>query len=208
VTDARLFFPATSRNRDPIIARLRDVLAPPITSVLEIASGSGEHAVAFARAMPWLIWQPTDVDPQHLASIDAWREHEHLANVQPARMLDVGERSFPDRVDAVFCANLIHIAPWEVALGLVACAQTVLSPGGVLVTYGPYRRGGAHTAPSNEAFDASLRSRDPRWGVRDMEALEGAAEGFVQEAVHPMPANNFLLVFRRRAAPTEAQPTE
>jgi SAM-dependent methyltransferase len=197
-TDARLYFPATTRNREPLAAVLREVFAPPVARVLEIASGSGEHAVAFTAALPWLTWQPTDADPAHLASIDAWRAATPGAAIAPARRLDLLVDPWPPGpFDAIFCANLIHIAPWEVAEALCAGAAALLPPGGLLVTYGPYKRGGVHTAPSNEAFDASLRARDPRWGVRDLEALVAAAGGFALEQVVPMPANNFTVVLRR-----------
>ena len=196
--DARLSFPATGRNREPILAELCEIFRPPVEAVLEIASGSGEHAVYFARAMQWLTWQPTDADPVHRASIDAWRLHENLPNVREALSLDVTADPWPAGPwGGVFCANLVHIAPWDVGLALLRGVREALVPGGALVLYGPYKRLGRHTAPSNEAFDASLRSRDARWGVRDVEALEAAAEGLALESVRPMPANNFTLVFRR-----------
>jgi SAM-dependent methyltransferase len=189
----RLEFPAAARNRDPILAVLRNVFQPPIVRVLEIGSGSGEHAVHFAREMPSLVWQPSDVEPAHLASIDAWREQ--VTNVLPALRLDPRTDPLP-ACDAIFCANVIHIAPWGVALAIVAGARA-LPVGAPLVFYGPFRRDGKHTAPSNEAFDASLRSRDPEWGVRDVAELAAAAEGFVLESVHEMPANNLTVVLRR-----------
>ena len=192
----RLQFPATARNRDPILEVIRPLLAAPVARVLEVASGSGEHAVHFAAAMPWLRWQPTDPEPAHVASCDAWATD--VANMLPAVNLDVTEGPWPSGPwDAVYCANMVHIAPWEAAIALFHGAASVLSPGGRLLTYGPYRLAGAHTAPSNEAFDASLRARDPRWGVRDVEALAALEPRLQLEARIAMPANNMLLVFRR-----------
>jgi len=189
--------PAALRNREPI----REVLArhlPGTGTVLMIAEGSGEHAVHFARAFPALTWIPSDVDPEALASIAAWREDSALANLAPAVQLDVTAPRWPvDRADAITCINMVHISPWEATLGLFAGAARTLAPGALLYLYGPYRFGGAFTAPSNEAFDQSLRARDPRWGVRDLRDLEAAATGFSLGEVIAMPANNHSLVFRR-----------
>ena len=189
--------PAALRNREPI----REVLArhlPGTGTVLMIAEGSGEHAVHFARAFPALTWIPSDVDPDALASIAAWREDSALANLAPAVQLDVTAPRWPvDRADAITCINMVHISPWEATLGLFAGAARTLAPGALLYLYGPYRFGGAFTAPSNEAFDQSLRARDPRWGVRDLRDLEAAATGFSLGEVIAMPANNHSLVFRR-----------
>ena len=194
----RLFFPATARNRGPISEVLATLFARPCHRVLEVASGSGEHAVAFAADFPHLQWFPTDADPAHLESIDAWREYTGLTNVAPARRLDLLQDAWPElQVDAVFCANLIHIAPWEVTEALLRGAATVLGAGGQLVLYGPYRRKGVQTAPSNEAFDASLRARDPRWGVRDLETVVATANGFRLAQVVEMPANNLMVVLGR-----------
>jgi hypothetical protein len=192
---ARLQFPATARNRDPLL----DVLRPrlPAGRVLEVASGSGEHAVYFAAALPHLVWQPTDLEPEHLASIEAWRAETGLPNVLPGLRLDT-LGAWPDgRYDALFCANMVHIAPWPVAEALFAGAARLLPAGAPLLTYGPYTFDGAHTAPSNVSFDASLRARNPEWGVRDVAALAAAAPGFRLEESVPMPANNFCLVWRR-----------
>ncbi|MCC6902284.1 MAG: DUF938 domain-containing protein [Polyangiaceae bacterium] len=197
--DARRFAPATERNREPILEVLRRFLRPE-ARVLEIAAGSGEHACFFAARLPVAEWQPTDPDADSRASIDAWRAHVRLDQVRPALALDVTAEPWPvTRTDAVVCINMIHISPWAATLGLMRGATRVLEPGGVLFLYGPYRRSGAHTAPSNEAFDASLRARDPSWGVRDLEAVTRAAEdaGLVSEEVVAMPANNFAVVFRR-----------
>ncbi len=168
--------------------------------MLEIACGSGQHAVWFAAALPGVIWLPTDRDPLHVASTDAWCAHTGVANVLPARLLDVRRDPWPDGpFDVVYCANLVHIAPWEVAEALLAGARAVVPTEGQLVLYGPYRLGGAHTAPSNAAFDASLRERDPAWGVRDAEAIVAAASGFVLERRVEMPAENQMLILRRVA---------
>lgn len=200
MTDARRFAPATERNRAPLLEVLRRTL-PSAGDVLEVASGTGEHAVYFAAALPALRFWPTDPAHESLASIDAWRTHAALANVMPARALDVRDASWPlERCDALLCVNMIHIAPWACTEALFHGARARLPAGAPLVTYGPYRRGGAHTAPSNEAFDAQLRERNPAWGVRDIEAVTGVAEeaGFALAEVIEMPANNLTLCFRRR----------
>lgn len=178
-------------------------MLPAAGHVLEIASGTGQHVAHFARGLPGLTFQPSEVDADRHASIEAWIAHGKLANVRPPIAFDVTRLPWPVRAaDAVVCLNMIHISPWEATLALMRGAGEILSPGGVLVTYGPYARGGAHTAPSNEAFDASLKARDPRWGVRDMEAVAEAAgeAGLEFEEAVPMPANNFTLVFRREQA--------
>ncbi len=198
----RLHAPAAERNAAPILDVLRSAL-PARGTVLEIASGTGQHAVHFASALPGVDWQPSDADPRARASVSAWRAHTGLANLREPLDLDVRREPWPiGEVDAIVCINMIHIAPWEAAVALLKGAGARLAVGGALVLYGPYRRGGAHTAPSNAAFDADLRARDPSWGVRDMEAVEAlaAAERLVCEAVVAMPANNFSLVFRRQAA--------
>lgn len=206
MTDPRRFAPATARNREPILAVLREVI-PAGATVLEVASGSGEHAVFFSRELPVASWQPTDPDPDALASIDAWRVHESAPRVLPALALDVCREPWPaERADVVVCINLIHISPWESCEALMRGAARVLSARGVLFLYGPYRRGGAHTAPSNQAFDESLRARDPRWGVRDLEEVERVARdrGLILERIAAMPANNFSLVFRNSGGPSSA----
>ena len=200
--DRRQYSPSTARNRAPILTVLQRVL-PPDARVLEIASGSGEHAVHVARAMPGLTWQTSDPDPDARASTAAWIEAEHLDNVLAPRRIDVRqtvwgvEDSAP--YDAIVAINMIHISPWEATLGLLAGASRLLRAGGVLYTYGPYMRDGRHTAPSNAAFDASLKARDSFWGVRDVRDVESAAaiqELALQEIVD-MPANNLSLVFVR-----------
>ena len=188
--------PAAARNRGPILEVLRRHL-PAKGLVLEIASGSGEHAVHFAEGLPDLVFQPSDPDPEARASIDDWASG--LDNVRPALVLDATSPNWPiERADAVVCVNMIHIAPWEAAVGLIAGAARLLPPKGVLYLYGPYRRDGWPTAPSNEAFDRELRQRNPAWGVRDLEAVTAlaGAQGFTAPEVVEMPANNLSVVFR------------
>jgi cyclopropane fatty-acyl-phospholipid synthase-like methyltransferase len=198
----RLTSPATARNREPILEVLQRILAPR-ARVLELASGAGEHAVFCARAMPGVTWQPSDPDPDARASIAAWIAEEGLANVLAPRAIDVREDQWGLETEAPFDAlvaiNMIHISPWAATLGLMAGARRLLAAGGVLYTYGPYRRDGAHTAPSNEAFDLSLKSRDSLWGVRDIADVERAAQNQDLKLVEivAMPANNFSLVFQR-----------
>jgi SAM-dependent methyltransferase len=197
--------PAAERNKGPILEVLRRAL-PASGLALEIASGTGQHAVHFARALPAWRWQPSELDPAMRRSIAARIAAEGLANVAAPIELDVERLPWPvAAADAVLAINLVHIAPWSTAQALVEGARCVLPTGGVLFLYGPFRRSGAHTAPSNERFDAELRAQDPRWGVRDMEAVAGLAAGAglaLEEAV-AMPANNFSLVFRRRAPRAE-----
>jgi SAM-dependent methyltransferase len=199
VHDPRKFAAATARNREPILEVLRRVL-PERGVVLEIASGTGEHGVHFARNLPGLEWQPSDADDGALASIAGWRAHEGLANLREPVRIDVTADAWPvATVDAVFCANMIHIAPWECALGLVRGVGRHLRSGGVFVLYGPFRIDGQHTASSNERFDADLRARDPSWGVRELADVIAQAEPHglhLRERV-AMPANNFSLVFDR-----------
>ncbi|CAG9200941.1 SAM-dependent methyltransferases [Paraburkholderia sabiae] len=192
--------PAAERNREPILAVLERVL-PASGTVLEIASGTGQHAIHFAAALPKLVWQPSDPGEDARASIAAWTAHSGLANVRAPLALDVRDASWGiDAAAAIVCINMIHISPWESAQALIGGAGRLLQTGGVLFLYGPYRRGGAHTAPSNAAFDAQLRSRDPSWGVRDMEDVVALADaaGFDSDEPVEMPANNFCLVFRKR----------
>jgi SAM-dependent methyltransferase len=194
--------PAVARNRDPILAVLRRVLPAPGT-VLEIASGTGEHAVYFAAALAHLTWQPTDPDPDARASIAAYREASQLPNLKPVLALDACAPEWPvTRADAIVSINMIHIAPWSAAEGLMAGAGRRLAGGGVLYLYGPFKENGVHTAPSNAAFDASLRTRDPEWGVRDTGEVAALARrnglALVERVV--MPANNLSLVFRHQAS--------
>ncbi len=191
--------PATARNRQPIL----DVLRPRLPAegvVLEIASGSGEHIVHFAAALPGLVFQPSDPNAEARASIDDWIQSEGLGNVRPALALDATGDAWPiERADAVLCCNMIHIAPWEAAVGLISGAARILAEGGILYLYGPYRRDGRHTAPSNEAFDRDLRQRNTAWGVRDLETVAkiAAAQGFTSPEIIDMPANNLSLLFKR-----------
>jgi len=197
--EARLYAPAAARNRQPILDVLKGHL-PGRGLVLEVASGTGEHVVHFAQGCPALTFQPSDLDPAHRASIDAWSAALGLANVRPAIALDAAADAWPlDVADALLCINMIHIAPWAAAEGLMRGAGRVLALGGVLYLYGPYKRGGRHTAPSNAAFDASLKAQSPAWGVRDLEAIAAlaAAQGFGEPVIIEMPANNLSLVFRK-----------
>ncbi len=197
MSDPRIAAPAASRNRDPILEVLRRVL-PARGKLLELASGSGEHALHFARALPGITFQPSDPDEARRASIAAYAADAKLTNLLPPIELDA-TGIWPDvSADAVLCINMIHIAPWAATEGLVRGAAKL---GAMLVTYGPYRRRGIHTALSNEAFDADLRGRNPAWGIRDVEAVAGlaAANGYASPEVVPMPANNFVLAFRRPA---------
>jgi SAM-dependent methyltransferase len=195
-----LYAAATERNREPILAVLRRVL-PPEGLVLEVASGTGQHVVFFAGALPALRWQPTDPSPLHLDSIRAWIAASAADNVAEPLALDVEQAPWPiARVDAVLNINMIHIAPWSAAVALFQGAARILAPAGVLFLYGPFKREGQHTADSNQRFDERLRKEDPRWGVRDLgevQALAGAA-GFTKAEVLAMPANNLSLVFRLR----------
>lgn len=197
------YAPAADRNRGPILAAIRDVL-PAAGLVLEIASGTGQHATFFAAALPGLTFVPSDVDPVNLESIRAHVAEAKLANLRPPLRIDVTDQDWAIAgADAVICSNMLHIAPWAATLGLFRGAGRLLPAGAPLVTYGPYRFAGAFTAPSNAAFDASLRARDPRWGVRDVADVERVAveQGFSLEQTIEMPANNHLLVFRRGPRP-------
>ncbi len=198
--DARQYAPATARNREAILAVLQRVL-PHAGRVLELAAGSGEHAVFFAAAMLGLRWQPSDPDLTARASIAAWIAAEGVSNVAPPLDIDVSAADWKagEGYDAVLAINLIHISPWEATLGLMAGAARVLAPGGLLITYGPYKRDGVHTASSNEAFEGWLKARDECFGVRNMADVEVAAnaQGLTLRGVVEMPANNFTLVFER-----------
>jgi SAM-dependent methyltransferase len=192
--------PAATRNRDPILGVLRDHL-PPSVWVLEIASGTGEHAVWFSRALPALTWQPTDQDEAALLSIAAWRDTAGLPNLLPPLHLDAAAATWPvAQADAVVAINLVHIVPWAITQGLIAGAARVLTPGGLLFLYGPFREKGVHTAAGNAAFDADLRARNSSWGVRDLDEITALALPLgldVPERI-AMPANNLSVVFRRR----------
>jgi SAM-dependent methyltransferase len=191
--------PAAERNREPIAAVLTEEL-PAAGLVLEVASGTGEHAAHFARTFAALSWQPSDADADSRASIEAWREEEPLANLLPPIDLDASSRPWAvTQADAVLCINMVHISPLAATEGLVAGAAQVLPPGGPLILYGPYLEAGVDTAPSNLAFDASLRSRNPAWGLRSVDWLDDLAAdlGFQRTRRVAMPANNLMLVYRK-----------
>ncbi|MEM8602368.1 MAG: DUF938 domain-containing protein [Cyanobacteria bacterium P01_H01_bin.121] len=208
--DQRQYAPATQRNREAILAVLTAVL-PTTGQVLEISSGTGEHAVFFAQHFPQLSWQPSDISPVALASIEAWRTHTlaetELPNLHPPLSLNVCDVPWPVETEplatqlgsirAIVNINMIHISPWSSCLGLFAGAARILPEGYPLYLYGPFKQQGQHTAPSNEAFDTSLRSQNSEWGVRDLEAVQEIAANhqFVVQQVQPMPANNLSVVF-------------
>ncbi|MFS8037684.1 DUF938 domain-containing protein [Xanthobacter sp. AM11] len=197
--EARRSAPAVARNRGPIGELLLPLL-PASGLVLEIASGTGEHAVHFARQTPRLTWQPSDPTPEARASIAAWIAAEHLPNLRPPLALDAAAEDWPiGQVDAVLCVNMIHISPWEATLGLMRGAAARLPEGGLLFIYGPFRQDHVPTAPSNEAFDAELKRSNPRWGLRNLADVEAcaAASGLARAQVLEMPANNLSVVFRK-----------
>jgi hypothetical protein len=190
--------PAAARNREPIAAVLREVL-PARGTILEVASGTGEHAVHFASLWPGLRWQPSDPDPEAIASIQAWRAEAGLPNLAEPVQLDAAAPKWAvEAADAILCINMVHISPWKATEGLIRGAASLLPPGAPLVLYGPYRRAGVPTAPSNEAFDASLRARNPQWGLREVTAVAAEAErhGLRFDRLFEMPANNLTIVFR------------
>ncbi|MFV3074012.1 DUF938 domain-containing protein [Niveispirillum fermenti] len=206
MTDDKRHAPATLRNRQPLLEALRPRL-PETGLLLEIASGSGEHALFLAANLPGLIIQPSDPDGAARASIRAWAAEAALPNLRPplainATQPDKWSDEWPGSAapDAILCVNMIHIAPWQAAIGLFTGAGRLLSPGAPLLLYGPYRRDGRHTADSNAAFDADLRARNPAWGVRDLETVAELADsqGFGAPDIIQMPANNLTLCFRRR----------
>ncbi|MGK7911213.1 MAG: DUF938 domain-containing protein [Synechococcus sp.] len=208
----RKYAPATQRNRDPILVVLQQIL-PASGTVLEVASGTGEHAVYFSRHLPQLTWLPSDPNPIARASIAAWRARSGIAMLHPAIELDASQNRWPVElsgteleplvlptpISAIVNINMIHISPWSACLGLLAGAGRILPEGGVLYLYGPYQRNGQHTAPSNAAFDLSLRSQNPAWGVRHLEDVVKAAtaEGLSLLKTVEMPANNLSVVFHK-----------
>lgn len=199
--DLRRYAPAVQRNLDPILSVLPRLL-PAEGLVLEVASGTGEHAVAFAQRFPALTIQPTDPDPESRESIQAWREHAPQPNLLAPLFLDASAWDWPVRAARfVICINMIHISPWESCLGLLRGAARVLPQGGGLYLYGPFRRGGLHTAPSNEDFDQRLRAQNPTWGVRDLDEVQRAAAAHDLRLAEEiaMPANNLSLLFRKEA---------
>jgi SAM-dependent methyltransferase len=205
--DGRLEAPAFARNHDAIWSALSRILDKESGDVLELGSGTGQHAAEFASRSPHLTWWPSDIVDAHLASISAWRKHAALANLREPQHIDLtnanwiwqGENGHDDPLAAMMCNNVLHISPWVVSQNLITGAGRLLRAGGHLFIYGPFKRGGQHTAPSNADFDASLRARNPEWGVRDIDDLAALAKEagltFVEAA--PMPANNFVLVFER-----------
>ncbi|MFM1841363.1 MAG: hypothetical protein RLZZ490_94 [Cyanobacteriota bacterium] len=204
MTDRRQFAPATQRNREAIAAVLQQYL-PIQGSILEIASGTGEHAQFFAPLFAPRWWLPSDPDPVCRNSIAAWQTYQPLENLQPPLALDVTQFpwavetvSLPQPITAIVAINLIHIAPWEATLGLLDGAARILPQGGILYLYGPYRQSMVTTAPSNEAFDQSLRSRNPTWGLRNLETVttEAKTRGLSLLEVITMPANNLSVVFK------------
>ena len=197
--DARRSAPAAQRNREPIAEVLTEWL-PASGTVLEVASGTGEHALWFAERFPGLEWQPSDTHPDALASIAAWRDESGLPNVRQPAIIDASADTWPvDRADAVLNINMAHISPWEASLGLIAGAARLLPQGGPLILYGPWLKDDVETVDSNLAFDANLKSRDPAWGLRRVEDFTDAAEGWGLNLAdwRQMPANNLMLLFRQ-----------
>ena len=210
-SDGRLDAPAFHRNHQAIAEVLQRFLAGKTGDVVEAGSGTGQHVIDFARRFPEVIWWPSDLNEAHLTSIAAWRAHAGLANIRPPLRIDLSDAAWcpqmhdgsgPAQLLAVFCANVIHIAPWRVAEGLFAGTARYLRDDGRLFLYGPFKRGGSHTAVSNAVFDSNLRERNPEWGVRDIEAIEGLAAGVGLALVETaeMPANNLVLTFARKRA--------
>jgi SAM-dependent methyltransferase len=208
-SDGRLDAAAFHRNHAAIWAVLQPFLAGKSGDVVEAGSGTGQHVVEYAPDTPDITWWPSDLNEAHLKSIDAWRAHAGLANIRPPLRIDLSDPAWcremhdgsgPAKLLAVFCANVIHIAPWRVAEGLFAGAGRTLRADGRLFLYGPFKRDGKHTAVSNAVFDTSLRERDPEWGVRDIEALQELAANAGLELIETveMPANNLTLVFARK----------
>lgn len=208
MNDARLDASATRRNQTPILSTLNPYLAGRTGDALEVGSGTGQHAVAFAQAFPNLTWWPTDPDPRHRDSIDGWRAHAGLGNMRPATVLDASAPDWPlgdpgtppaEGLTAVICINVAHIAPWAVTEGLFAGAERHLAPDGILYLYGPYRRNGEHNSAGNAAFDAALRAQNSDWGIRDtteIMALAARTNLALVETVE-MPANNLALFLAR-----------
>ena len=197
--DYRQYAPAATRNRGPILNELRSIL-PHSGPVLEVASGTGEHVVHFARAFPMLEWQPSDPSREARHSIDAWIAAEGLENVRSPLDLDAASDSWPiDHAAAMVCINMIHISPWASTEGLMLGASRILDAGAPLYLYGPFRQSPKALAPSNAAFDEDLRTRDPRWGLRDLDEVSVCADsfGFVLDRVVEMPANNLSVIFCR-----------
>jgi SAM-dependent methyltransferase len=207
-SDGRLDAPAFQRNHEPIWQAIGGLLVDKTGSVLEIGSGTGQHAATYAQRAPQLTWWPSDILASHLASIAAWRQAAGLANLRSPQSIDLmdadwtwqGDDNGDGKLAAILCFNVIHISPWRVAQNLFAGAGRLLSDGGVLILYGPYRRNGAHTASSNAAFDDSLRARNSEWGVRDLADVTTLAtsNGLALARIVEMPANNLTVIFEKR----------
>jgi len=202
-SDLRKFSESTARNQGPIFEVLEPRL-PASGTVLEIASGSGEHAAAFAPQLPHLTWQPSDIDAMALESIEGWRQHTGAENIRPAIRLDMmdliaASKLLPDDITVITNCNMIHISPWACCLGLMELAGQRLPAEGLLFLYGPYNRYGQYTSPSNASFDNWLKSKNADWGIRDLEAVVecAAGNGLEMTEIIEMPANNFSLIFRR-----------
>jgi SAM-dependent methyltransferase len=205
--DGRLDAPTFHRNHEPIWSAIGVFLASQTGDVLELGSGTGQHAVTYARRAPHLTWWPSDIYESHMASIAAWRAHESLPNLRPPQRIDLGAPEWTWQRDghaggklaAMLCVNVLHISPWAVAENLIGGAGRHLAGDGRLFVYGPFMRDGQHTAPSNAEFDASLREANPDWGVRDVADLSALARraGLALEDIVPMPANNLVLAFAR-----------
>ncbi|WP_434687525.1 DUF938 domain-containing protein [Pseudanabaena minima] len=203
--DARQYAPATLRNREAILETLLQIL-PPTGNILEISSGTGEHAVYFAPHLQPRQWIPSDPNPIAISSITAWQKYYPSPNLLTPLMIDVTETDWQTHpqlqnqdIQAIVNINMIHIAPWTACLGLMSGANKILTEGGLLYLYGAYKQNGKHTAPSNADFDASLRNQNPEWGVRDLESVidVAVAQNLVLQTVKPMPANNLSVIFRK-----------
>lgn len=199
--DARQYADATQRNREPILEVLKNWLAPS-SNILEIASGTGEHAVFFAQYFTSCHWIPSDPQPTARASITAWKQHLQVENLALPLDIDVTQTSWhdsvaPKKINVIVNINMIHISPWSACVGLIKGAKEILSSGGILYLYGPYKREGQHTAESNARFDLTLRDRNPQWGIRDLEAVVDIAQehNFQLQQVIEMPANNLSVIF-------------
>jgi SAM-dependent methyltransferase len=205
--DGRLDAPAFHRNHEAIWSAIGGFLATQSGNLLEIGSGTGQHAAVFAPRAPGITWWPSDIHDTHLKSIAAWRTYSGVANLRPPQRIDLSDPdwSWTGGADcnalltAMLCINVLHISPWHVSKNLFAGADRLLRKQGRLFVYGPFRRDGAHTSPSNAAFDASLRAENPEWGVRDVSDLNGLAKsaGLTKAEISPMPANNLVLAFTR-----------
>jgi SAM-dependent methyltransferase len=217
--DLRLDSAAFHRNHEPIWAVLSRWIEDKPGNVLEVGSGTGQHVIEFARKSPHLLWWPTDYDERNIESIDAWRRHAHPQNVEAARKLDLcamewglneADSATLSDLTAIFCANVLHISPWRTTRGLMWGASQRLHPGGRLFLYGPFKQDGRHIAESNEAFDASLRTRNPEWGVRDIGDIRAIAHehGLMLVEIEPMPANNMILIFENGRADAAPRMTE